>query len=72
MKTSFADALQSMTDYDALVERAKAEVTREPPRCADFDEDCDDLDHLHCYLYDPQRGYCPFLRSRTLSKDDER
>lgn len=29
--------------------------------CRDFDEDCADLDHLHCFLYDPAKGKCPFL-----------
>ncbi len=33
------------------------------PKCSDHDSDCADLDHLHCYLYDPAKGYCPFLRS---------
>lgn len=32
-----------------------------PRRCTDFDEDCFGLDHLHCWLYDPSKGYCPFL-----------
>jgi hypothetical protein len=32
------------------------------PRCKDFDEDCHDLDHLHCWLYDIKTGYCPYLR----------
>lgn len=32
-----------------------------PPVCTDLDEDCDTLDHLHCYLYDPAKGRCPFL-----------
>lgn len=35
----------------------------EPPRCADFDEDCEPIeDKLNCWLYDPAKGYCPFLR----------
>lgn len=34
-----------------------------PPKCRDFDEDCDDVsDKVHCYLHDPAKGYCPFLR----------
>ncbi len=31
-------------------------------RCKDFDEDCFGLDHLHCWLYDPTQGMCPFLK----------
>lgn len=31
------------------------------PLCADLDEDCDDLDHLNCFLYDPGKGRCPYL-----------
>lgn len=35
-----------------------------PPRCKDFDEDCDDVaDKVHCWLYDPAKGYCPYLRN---------
>ena len=37
------------------------------PTCSDFDEDCDEVrDKVICYLYDPQRGMCPYLRA-----DDE-
>ncbi|MHC2406973.1 hypothetical protein ACVMGC_011517 [Bradyrhizobium barranii subsp. barranii] len=41
-------------------------------RCTDFDNDCKDVpgvapdgfvrSHLTCWLYDPTRGWCPFLR----------
>jgi len=35
-----------------------------PPRCSDFDDDCACVQNkVACYLYDPIRGYCPFLRS---------
>ena len=34
-------------------------------RCKDFDEDCFGLDHLHCWLYDPTQGLCPFLMCET-------
>jgi hypothetical protein len=40
------------------------------PRCRDFDEDCADIgdgngfdSHLDCWLYDPAKGHCPFLRA---------
>lgn len=40
-----------------------------PHRCRDFDEDCFGLDHLHCWLYDPTQGICPFLsQSRDKPK----
>lgn len=36
--------------------------------CADFDEDCADLPdpscgrtYLSCWLYDPEKGVCPYL-----------
>lgn len=36
-----------------------------PPTCLDHDEDCDDVkDKVHCWLYQPARGMCPFLRSK--------
>lgn len=31
------------------------------PVCTDLGEDCPPLDHLHCYLYDPAKGRCPYL-----------
>lgn len=39
-------------------------------RCRDFDEDCKDVpaphrvfgSHVNCWLYAPERGWCPFLR----------
>jgi hypothetical protein len=43
-----------------------------PHRCSDFDDDCKDVPgiapdgsirtHLSCWLYAPERGWCPFLR----------
>lgn len=31
-------------------------------RCADFDDDCADVPcKLHCWLYDPAKGLCPYL-----------
>jgi hypothetical protein len=33
--------------------------------CRDFDEDCDDIpDKVKCYLYDPAKGMCPYLRAQ--------
>jgi hypothetical protein len=31
--------------------------------CSDHDEECEDIaDKVNCWLYDPGRGMCPFLR----------
>ena len=39
------------------------------PRCRDFDEDCDlVVDKVNCYLYDPAKGYCPYLRALHTQK----
>lgn len=33
------------------------------PTCSDYDEDCPDVVcKVTCWLYDPQRGMCPYLR----------
>jgi hypothetical protein len=33
-----------------------------PPVCSDFDEDCVEVPNkLHCWLYDPAKGRCPYL-----------
>jgi hypothetical protein len=40
--------------------------TASVPVCRDFDEDCDDVaDKVKCYLYDPAKGMCPYLREAT-------
>ncbi len=32
--------------------------------CSDLDEDCDGVaDKVHCWMYDPGRGMCPYLRA---------
>ncbi len=46
------------------LERATGDV----PRCSDFDEDCEGLDYVHCWLYDPAKGYCPYLRARQTGE----
>lgn len=53
-----------MTDHSELRRKAEAAscVT-----CADHDEDCDDLpDKIGCWLYDPAKGMCPYLRLATI------
>lgn len=55
--------------YNRRGERAVQLQTAPPPRCSDFDEDCKTIgatdkgfrSHLECFLYDPQRGACPYL-----------
>lgn len=33
------------------------------PDCKDYDEDCEGVqDKTFCWLYDPQKGMCPYLR----------
>ena len=49
-----------------------AELQRMPPRqcdtCSDHDEECVDVvDKVHCWLYDPGRGMCPFLRDAAIA-----
>ena len=41
-------------------------------RCLDFDEDCEGVPdrtvfrtHLSCWLYAPERGWCPFLKGAS-------
>jgi hypothetical protein len=39
------------------------------PTCSDHDEDCDEIeDKVHCYLYDPFKGMCPFLRTQLMKE----
>lgn len=42
-------------------------VVRTPPtpNCKDLDSDCEDVkDHCKCWTYAPERGMCPYLRSK--------
>lgn len=60
-----------------MAEKLSEELAVEEPmapkhRCKDFDEDCDDLDHTHCWLHDPTQGWCPFLTGAALEPRDER
>ena len=37
-------------------------------RCLDFDHECPEVkDKAACWLYQPERGYCPFLREALKS-----
>lgn len=45
---------------DSTDEKLIADTETGPPRCRDFDEDCDEAeDKVWCYLYDPAKGYLP-------------
>ena len=33
--------------------------------CSDYDDECQDIEcHVTCWLYDPVKGMCPFLRAK--------
>lgn len=50
-----------MTDLAALAERQVADIST----CRDFDKDCEAVpDKAHCWLYDPAKGMCPYLRAK--------
>ncbi len=41
------------------------------PMCQDFDQDCADMPSLgksfvNCWLYQPERGHCPYLQQPTI------
>ena len=43
------------------------ETTREnpfdvTPKCEDYGHACPDSDYLTCWLIEPCRGFCPYLR----------
>lgn len=53
---------------DELMKLERVDSRPSPPRCSDFDEDCDSIeDKLHCWLYDPAKGACPFLSTKGES-----
>ncbi len=59
---------------DKTVEQVVAGLTKDehPPRCADYDNDCPGFDTaLACWLYDPMKGYCPFLRQQAHLKEQQ-
>jgi hypothetical protein len=51
------------------------ELAREAAQCvscSDHDEDCEGIeDKVHCWLYDPARGMCPYLRALAQQADGE-
>lgn len=40
--------------------------------CLDFDEDCKDVPcKTTCWLYQPERGICPYLAAASTTKADK-
>ena len=53
-----------MSDDRALLEAAAKAADAPCKVCSDHDDDCDEIaDKVHCWLYDPARGMCPYLRA---------
>ncbi len=51
-----------------LTEQAKQDATL--PTCSDLDDDCPDVvNKVRCYLYDPQRGMCPYIRALAAQEE---
>lgn len=49
---------------ETVVEIASEQIAKGCATCADYDDECPDVrDKVACYLYDPGRGMCPYLRS---------
>lgn len=60
----------TLANRETLLERVRDES--EVPQCSDLDDDCDTIpDKVHCYLYDPAKGFCPFLREKGPQHDTE-
>ncbi len=46
------------------------DIFSEKSKCTDFDSDCDEkMDATACWLYDPEKGYCPLLNNCEFEKD---
>lgn len=58
-----------MTPTDLLPRLEAATGPSREPVCKDFDQDCFGLDHVHCWLYDPSKGRCPFLTQQEARDD---
>lgn len=60
-----------MTDLDKLAKSLTKAQREAVPTCRDFDDDCDEIaDKVHCYLYDPAKGMCPYLRNHLKGQND--
>jgi hypothetical protein len=63
---------RSLRTGEVSTDQEDAEVFSTEHRCRDFDEDCKDIpgkapdghqrSYCDCWLHDPARGWCPFLR----------
>lgn len=53
------------------IELAERTAPRRCETCSDHDEECVDVvDKVRCWLYDPARGMCPFLRHDATQPKD--
>jgi UDP-N-acetylglucosamine pyrophosphorylase len=53
--------------------RSPFTIVKQPKqKCYDFDSDCLTIEnHLACWVYDKERGYCPFLQSIGMKHFNE-
>lgn len=52
-------------NWEEVREMMMDRAEREACSCSDHDEDCEDLpDKVNCWLYAPEKGMCPYLRSK--------
>jgi hypothetical protein len=52
---------------DAQIKERVQDKRSDCVSCSDQDEDCAYVrDKVVCWLYDPQRGMCPFLRAAAI------
>lgn len=68
LERAAAEHRRLLAERDRLLRERKAlqdEIDPMGPqnRCLDFDDDCADVcDKVYCWLHDPTRGWCPYLR----------
>lgn len=56
--------------WDIYAQAAAIERAARVPVCRDFDGDCADVpDKVHCFLYDPAKGRCPYLSTEGLNDE---
>ena len=47
-----------------IVKEREPDLLAPERRCKDFDADCAGIrDKVGCWLYDPEQGWCPYLRT---------
>jgi hypothetical protein len=43
-------------------DRVLEQKVEEFPRCSNYDDGCSEVcSKMECFMYDPEKGYCPFL-----------